>query len=88
MSLLNHLSRLSFVQNYRRMIPYVRPYWGRALLALLITLPIGSMDAVIAWVLKPYMDIVMIEKSVRATSFIPLLIVVFSLTQSLLNYGN
>lgn len=87
MSLLNHLSRLSFVQNYRRMIPYVRPYWGRALLALLITLPIGSMDAVIAWVLKPYMDIVMIEKSVRATSFIPLLIVVFSLTQSLLNYG-
>lgn len=81
------LNKLSFVSNYKRIIPYVKPYWGRALLALLITIPIGSMDAVIAWVLKPYMDIVMIEKSIRATSFIPVLIVIFSLTQSFLNYA-
>ena len=59
---------LNFVQNYRKIYPYVKPYSVRAILALLITLPIGSMDAVIAWVLKPYMDTVMIEKSVQATS--------------------
>ncbi|MBE6449177.1 MAG: ABC transporter ATP-binding protein [Alphaproteobacteria bacterium] len=69
------------------MYPYVKPYKTRAILALLITLPIGSMDAVIAWVLKPYMDTVMIEKSVQATSLIPILIILFSLLQSLLNYG-
>ena len=54
---------LNLVQNYRKIFPYVRPYWVRALVAVLITIPIGSMDAVIAWVLKPYMDTVMIEKS-------------------------
>ncbi len=81
------IKSLNFVQNYRKIYPYVRPYWGRALLAVLITLPIGSMDAVIAWVLKPYMDTVMIEKTVRSTSLIPALIVVFSLAQSLLNYA-
>ena len=45
------------VQNYLKILPYVRPYWIRALAAVLITIPIGSMDAVIAWSLKPYMDV-------------------------------
>ncbi|MBR7159004.1 MAG: ABC transporter ATP-binding protein [Alphaproteobacteria bacterium] len=69
------------------MYPYVRPYWFRALMAILITIPVGSMDAVIAWSLKPYMDVVLIEKSVRSAAYVPLLIIIFSLTQSFLNYG-
>ena len=73
-------------RNYSKIYPYVKPYFGRAILAVLVTIPLGAMDAVIAWVLKPYMDIVMIEKSVKATSLLPLLIIVFSLFQSLLNY--
>ena len=44
------------VQNYRKILPYVKPYWKRALLAVLITVPIGAMDAIIAWSLKPYID--------------------------------
>ena len=74
------------VQNYRKILPYVRPYWVRAILAVTITIPIGSMDAVIAWALKPYMDIVMVEKSAKAAGFIPFLIILFSSVQSLLNY--
>ena len=62
-------------RNYRKMWKYVKPYWGRALLALVITVPIGAMDAVIAWALKPYMDIVMIEKGTNYTAYIPLLII-------------
>ncbi|MBQ3696138.1 MAG: ABC transporter ATP-binding protein [Alphaproteobacteria bacterium] len=69
------------------MYPYVKPYLFRAILAILVTLPLGAMDAAIAWVLKPYMDTVMIEKSVQATSLIPALIIVFSVAQSLLNYA-
>ncbi len=74
------------VQNYLKILPYVRPYWIRALAAVLITIPIGSMDAVIAWSLKPYMDVVMVEKSTSSTMYIPVLIIVFSILQSLLNY--
>ncbi|MBR1648711.1 MAG: ABC transporter ATP-binding protein [Alphaproteobacteria bacterium] len=69
------------------MLPYVKPYWVRALAAVLITIPIGSMDAVIAWSLKPYMDVVMVEKSTSATNYIPILIIVFSCLQSSLNYA-
>lgn len=75
------------VQNYMKIYPYVRPYWVRALLAVLITIPIGSLDAVIAWALKPYMDVVMVEKSTAATAYIPILIIFFSSIQALLNYS-
>ena len=79
---------LNLVVNYRKILPYVKPYWGRALTAILITIPIGSMDAVIAWALKPYMDVVMVEKNTGGSStvLIPVLIIVFSSFQSLLTY--
>ena len=82
-------AKTNMVVNYKKMLPYVKPYWKRAITAILITIPIGSMDAVIAWALKPYMDVVMVEKSTLGSStiFIPILIVVFSLAQSLLTYS-
>lgn len=75
------------IANYRKMVPYVRPYWVRAVMAVLITLPIGSFDALTAWILKPYMDVVLVEKQVHAVSLMPLVIVLGSLLQSLCNYG-
>lgn len=85
--LFNKIKSTYIFQNYSKIYPYVRPYWFRAVLAILITLPLGAMDAVIAWVLKPYMDVVMIEKSAKVTSLLPLLIIIFSFAQSLLNYA-
>lgn len=79
----------NMVVNYEKMLPYVKPYWVRAILAVLITIPIGSMDAVIAWALKPYMDVVMVEKQAMGNyaMLIPVVIIIFSLIQSLLTYA-
>lgn len=85
-SLTNKIKSSYIISNYCKIYPYVKPYTFRALVAVLITIPIGSMDAVIAWSLKPYMDIVMVEKSTASTTYIPLLIIIFSVLQSLLNY--
>ena len=85
-TLKNKLKSTHFVENYSRMLPYIYPYWGRALIAVLITIPIGGMDAVIAWSLKPYMDVVMVEKNTASTWYIPVLIVVFSCLQSGFSY--
>ena len=81
------LKNNNMIHNYSKMWKYVKPYWGRALLAMLITIPIGAMDAVIAWALKPYMDGVMIEKGASYTAYIPLMIVLFTLIQSAFNYS-
>ena len=74
---IDRIKNTHFVHDYSLMWPYVRPYWGRALFAVLITIPIGALDAVIAWALKPYMDVMMIEKSAN-TYWIPLMIIAFS----------
>ena len=86
-SINQRLLNSQIIGNYRKMYPYVRPYWVRALLAVLITIPIGSFDALTAWILKPYMDVVLVEKQVHAVSLMPLVIIIGSLLQSLCNYG-
>lgn len=72
--------------NYSRMWPYVKPVWFRALCSMLICIPIGSLDAVIALALKPYMDLVMVEKSIASPWYIPLGIVLFTSFQGGLKY--
>ena len=72
--------------NYKRMWPYVKPVWFRALCSMLICIPIGSLDAVIALALKPYMDLVMVEKSIASPWYIPLGIVLFTSIQGGLKY--
>ena len=72
--------------NYSRILPYVKPYWFRALLAVLICIPIGGLDAVIALALKPYMDLVMVEKNIESPWYIPFGIVAFTCLQGFLNY--
>lgn len=68
------------------MWPYVKPYTIRALLAILICIPIGALDSVVALSLKPYMDVVLVDKSEGSPAYIPLLIVGFTSVQGFLNY--
>ncbi len=81
-----YLTNKQFVANYMRMWPYFKPYWFRALIAMLICIPIGSLDAVIALALKPYMDVVMIDQSLESPWYIPFIIVVFAVIQGLLTF--
>lgn len=80
------LTKNMFVVNYKRMWPYIKPYWFRALMSVLIAIPIGSLDAVIALSLKPYMDLVMVEKTLVASWYIPIVIVAFTCIQGGLTY--
>ena len=75
-------------ENYKKILPFVKPYWRRALLALGLAIPIGCLDAVIALSLKPYMDVVMVEKNMQSPWYIPLLIVLFTSLQGILNYAS
>lgn len=75
-----------FVKDYKRMWPYIKPFWFRALMVLLLTIPIGSMDAVIAWAIKPYTDAVMVKNSMADGWYIPLVIVGFTCVQGGLTY--
>ena len=86
-SSLSKLARNAFVNNYKRMWPYVKPYWRQGLLSILLAMPIGALEGVIAMSLKPYMDLVMIDKSIEAAWYIPLVIVLFTSLQGALTYA-
>ena len=79
--------KMSFHQHYEAMWPFVKTYAFRALMAILITIPIGALDSVVALALKPYMDIVLVDKSSQSPAYIPFLIIAFTSVQGCLNYA-
>ena len=81
------IKKLPFIEHYKKMWPFVKPYMFRAILAILICIPIGALDSVVALSLKPYMDIVLVDKTESSPAYIPLLIVAFTSVQGFLNYA-
>ena len=79
--------KMNFSEHYRVMWPFVKPYLFRAILAVLLSIPIGALDSVVALSLKPYMDIVLVDKSAQSPDYIPFLIIAFTTIQGGLNYA-
>lgn len=76
------------VINFRRMWPYIKPYWFRAALGVSLTVPVGALDGVVAMFLKPFMDKVMVDKQPHFSAMIPFLIVGFTIVQGILIYSS
>lgn len=85
-SVKSYLLENMFVKNYKRMWPYVKPFWFRALLTILLAAPIGAMDAVIAWSIKPFTDGMINNNPLFPSWFLPIIIVGFTTIQGALTY--
>lgn len=82
----------------KRIFPYIKPVMFRIILGFLIAAPIGLLDGVTAFALKPYMDYVIGKHDLLFWGFtisyqmmafaIPYLIVLFAAGQGILNYFN
>jgi subfamily B ATP-binding cassette protein MsbA len=82
----------------KRIFPYIKPVMFRIILGFLIAAPIGLLDGVTAFALKPYMDYVIGKHDLLFGGFtisyqmmafaIPYLIVLFAAGQGILNYFN
>ena len=85
-----------------RIFPYIKPYMFRIFLGFLIAIPLGLLDGVTAFALKPYMDYVIGGKSfdfsimghafsvssIQMAIILPLGVVLFAATQGVLRYLN
>lgn len=58
MKLKDTVSRDAFKYGYllKRLYPYLKPVLGRAILGVIIAIPLGLLDGVVAFSLKPYLD--------------------------------
>ena len=90
--LLKQIKKWRWIRLYMRVWPFVKPFWFRSLLAILITIPIGALDAVMTLSLKPFTDTLVVSNGVQ-TPFglplyiIPIAIVLFTTLQGLIEYG-
>lgn len=84
----NILKNNSLIFNYRRMWPFIKPFWVRACIGVALTLPVGALDGAVAMFLKPFMDRVMVEKQPEFSTLIPFLIVGFTVLQGILIYSS
>ena len=85
-----------------KIFPYIKPYMGRIILGFMIAIPLGLLDGVVAFALKPYMDYVVGQKDLvfnlfgqtytvaygLLATFIPFGVVGFALFQGVLRYLN
>jgi len=81
-----------------KIAPFLKPHLPRIILNMIIAVPLGLLDAVVAYALKPYMDCVINGKSWNIFGFtieqnllaliIPFGIVLFAIIQGLLKYTN
>ena len=94
------ISKDAFKYGYliRKISPFLKPHLSRIILNMVIAIPLGLLDGVVAFALKPYMDCVIngkswviggitIEQNLLAT-IIPFGIVLFAVVQGLLKYIN
>lgn len=90
MKLKDTLAQNSFDYAYlsKRIYKYIKPYLFRIILSLLIAIPVGALDGVIAYALKPYMDEVLIKKNMLLACIIPFGVVAFAALQGVLRYVN
>ncbi len=82
----------------RRIFPYIKPFWSRVILGFIIAIPVGLLDGVVSFSLKPYMDYVVGQQNLQVGSFVvpyiflaysmPFLVIFFALIQGLLKYFN
>lgn len=82
----------------KRIFPYIKPVLGRVILGFIIAIPVGLLDGVVSFALKPYMDYVVGQQNfvilgkefsytILAVSM-PFAIIGFALFQGILRYLN
>lgn len=85
-----------------RIFPYIKPYLFRILLGFIVAIPLGLLDGVTAFALKPYMDYVIGGKSfavdwhgisfsinpIQMAFILPIGVILFAAFQGVLRYLN
>ena len=102
MKLTETKSKRNWIWLLKNMWPYMKPVLGRILLGILVAIPVGLLEGVTAFVLKPYLDYVINQKDLffsfhgheialtaAAMAYaIPIAVVLFAALQGILRYLN
>lgn len=78
--------RLTDLQIYRRLLTFLRPYWPRLMVSLVLTLITAGATGAVAFMFKYVVDDILIEKNVMMLKLIPFVVVAIYLVKALSDY--
>jgi len=71
----------------QRLLAYIRPYWGRLLAAMGCMMVVGGTTSLMAFLVKPVLDDIFIEKKMARLAVLPFLIIVIYVIKGVFSYG-
>jgi len=75
------------MHHYKRLLPFIRPYWKRLVTAALCALPLSLCSAGLAFLMKPAIDDVFIKKDTTMLMLIPLGIIVLFVLRAVFEFS-
>ncbi len=71
----------------KRILELVRPYWVRLGFAIVLMAIVGSLSGLTAYLVKPVMDSIFVEKNARMLKILPVLVLAVFFVRSLCDWG-
>ena len=86
LDVINEQGYLSGFTGFKKFWPFLKPYLFLTILGILLTIPVGALDAAVASFLKPFMDNVMVDKDTEFAYKVPFIIIGFTIVQGICIY--
>jgi len=75
------------ISPYRRLLPYIRPHLPWLIVGSLLAIVVAAMDGVVAWLVKPAMDEIFINRDLLMLKVIPLALVAVYVVKAIARYA-
>jgi len=74
------------MEQYKRLISYLRPYWWIAAIAIIFSLATSGVSGAMAWYVKPVVDGINLDKDIRIVTIFPLVYIGFFTFKGLFSF--
>jgi len=78
---------MSSLERFRRLVRYVRPYRARFIVAIACSGAVAALSGLYAWLVKPVLDGIFIEKNESLLLALPLALLAVSVVKAFFSYG-
>jgi len=75
------------VHVYKRLLSYLNPYRGKLLIALICMVGVAALTASLAWLVKPALDEIFLNKNAQMLVYIPLLVALVYIIKGFCDFG-
>ena len=74
-------------QLYSRLLPYIKPHTGKIIFSMFLALIVSGTEGATAWLVKPVLDDIFLEKNTTMLKLLPLVVIALYLAKGFSRFG-